>query len=84
MRLYAEHAAEVRLALLDVVMPGMSGRAVAEQLRARAPRLPILFSSGYDFQMLEEALSPGERTNLVHKPYNPAELLRRVREALGG
>jgi two-component system cell cycle sensor histidine kinase/response regulator CckA len=82
MRVFRANASEVDLALIDVVMPGMSGRAVAENIRARNPSLPILFSSGYDFRLLDDALRDWEHTEIVHKPYHPKELLRRVRDAL--
>jgi two-component system, cell cycle sensor histidine kinase and response regulator CckA len=80
--LYQTHAAEIALVVLDVVMPGLSGKAVADRIKSYNPQMPILFCSGYDFSMLESTLSSGEATNVVRKPYSQRELLRRIREAL--
>jgi two-component system, cell cycle sensor histidine kinase and response regulator CckA len=79
---FAERGAEVALALVDVVMPGMNGQTLARALRERRPGLPVLFSSGYDFRLLDESLEAGEKLTIVHKPYHPQELLRVVRQAL--
>jgi two-component system, cell cycle sensor histidine kinase and response regulator CckA len=82
-RVFRARADEVDMALIDVVMPGLNGRAVAAQLRARRPSLPILFTSGYDFRVLEESLDDSEQAMIIHKPYLPQDLLRRVGQALG-
>ena len=49
---------------------------------ARSPYLPILFSSGYAFQLLDNALEPGTDAAVIVKPYHAEELLIRVREAI--
>jgi PAS domain S-box-containing protein len=79
---FSAHGADVALALIDVVMPGMNGQALAQALRKVRPSLPVLFSSGYDFHLLDDALEAGEKLAIVHKPYHPQDLLRVVREAL--
>jgi len=81
-RLFDEHAGEIDLAVLDVVMPGMNGKAVADHIKTLRPDMPVLFCSGYDFKMLEANLSTGEAAALIHKPYNPMDLLKRVAEAM--
>ena len=43
----AAHPGEIDLVVSDVVMPGVNGRELAEQLRSAHPELPILFMSGY-------------------------------------
>jgi PAS domain S-box-containing protein len=80
--IFSERGAEVSLALVDVVMPGMNGQVLAGALREARPDLPVLFSSGYDFHLLDEAVAAGELLTIVHKPYHPHELLRVVRDAL--
>jgi len=62
--------------ITDVVMPGMSGVALAEHLRARWPRLPIIFVTGF----AEEVGPLGDASCLIEKPYSPGELLRRIVE----
>ena len=70
------------VAVLDVVMPGCSGRAVADHIQAVRPRLPILFCSGYDFAILDNGLVPEQGTRLLRKPYRAAELIASVREVI--
>ncbi len=66
----------------DVVMPGMSGRDVADAIAQLMPELPIVFMSGYSHDVIahQGVLDPGVR--LVEKPFTEAELLGAVGAAL--
>jgi PAS domain S-box-containing protein len=72
----------VDLAVLDVVMPRMSGVELSQQLRNRAPGLPILFTSGYSTGVFEPGFLEEIGASIIHKPYSPAELMRRIRDAI--
>jgi CheY-like chemotaxis protein len=73
------HPGAVDLLLTDVVMPGMSGPAMADELRVRRPGVRVLFVSGYG----TKATAPkGQRVNFLQKPFSAAELARRVRRVL--
>jgi len=78
--LFLQAPGEVRLAVLDVVMPRRGGREVAERLQRVRPGLPVLFASGYSPEQLPESLPPGHL--VLKKPYRPEELLARVRQLL--
>jgi PAS domain S-box-containing protein len=82
LRVSRAHAGTVDLLLTDVVMPGMGGREVATLLAAERPGLRVLFASGYTAEAIARhgVLEPG--TDLIHKPFTPDALLRRVRERL--
>jgi PAS domain S-box-containing protein len=82
LRLSRAHAGRIDLLLTDVVMPGMGGREVATLLVAERPGLRVLFASGYTAEAIARhgVLEPG--TDLIHKPFTPDALLRRVRERL--
>jgi PAS domain S-box-containing protein len=75
----------VDLLLTDVIMPqGVSGRELAEQLRARRPALKVLFMSGYSGDMAgpkSEQVRPA-KARLLQKPCPSQELLSAVRQCL--
>jgi signal transduction histidine kinase len=73
-----------RLLVTDVAMPGMDGFELAARLREGSPHLRVLFMSGYYEQ---GGASPGGAVSprdVLAKPFQPEELLRRVRAALDG
>jgi DNA-binding NtrC family response regulator len=72
----------IHLLLTDVVMPGMNGRALAEQLLPVHPKIRILYMSGYTDSFIagHGVLEPG--TQLLHKPFTEQALLRKVRQVL--
>ncbi len=73
---------KINLLLTDVVMPGISGPKLAEQLMAERPDLRCIFMSGYAASKLEgKNLVPGGSA-FLQKPFTAAMLFRRVREAL--
>ncbi len=82
LEIYEAHAEEIALIVLDVVMPGLSGKAVADRIKSHNPHIPILFSSGYDLNMLESTLSSGEVAEVIRKPYRQREFLLRIRKLL--
>ncbi len=68
----------------DVVMPGLSGRELAEQIIARDPATKVLYMSGYtDDAMLRHGLEQG-KFPFLRKPFALEELGKRVRELLDG
>jgi two-component system cell cycle sensor histidine kinase/response regulator CckA len=75
------HRGEIHLLLTDVMMPRLNGRELAERVTAR-DALPVLFMTGYaDESIVRQAgLQPG--LELLRKPFNPDELLTRVRDLL--
>jgi CheY-like chemotaxis protein len=72
------------LLLTDVVMAGINGKALADQVALRWPRTAILFMSGYsrDTIVHDGRLDPGAR--LVAKPFRKVDLAVAVRNALDG
>ena len=80
--LLEHHEAPVHLLLSDVVMPGMSGRQLAEQLVQTRPEVKVLYMSGYTDSFIagHGVLEAG--THLLHKPFTEEILTRRVRGVL--
>ena len=68
----------VDLVLTDVVMPGISGRELADRLEALRPGLPVLFVSGYtEEDILRRGLVEEGRPFLA-KPFTPDEIAVKV------
>ena len=65
------------VALVDLVMPRMSGRELIERLRRLRPQLAIVPTSGYVWP----ADAPGEPADYLRKPFTAQELLWRLRQA---
>ncbi len=83
--LWQENREKVDLLLTDIAMPhGISGRDLADRLRKEAPRLPVIFSSGYSHEMIERNGDVHQGETCLSKPYNPAQLVETVRQALDG
>jgi two-component system, cell cycle sensor histidine kinase and response regulator CckA len=75
---------DVNLALIDLVMPQMSGRELGEALHRLRPDLPILYMSGYgDEDLARRDLIQGG-VPLLQKPLDASTLLERVRSVLTG
>lgn len=72
----------IKLMLTDVVMPQMSGPELAERVLAICPNLPILFMSGYTDDAIVRHGLLDEKLNFIQKPFDSANVSRKVREAL--
>ena len=75
-------ASQISLVITDVIMPQMSGKVMAEWLKATFPEIKILFTSGYTEDAITNhgVLEPG--IVFLAKPYSPAALTHKVREML--
>lgn len=80
--MWEREGARVRLLVTDVVMPGKSGRELAERLTAERRDLKVLYISGdtADIFGAHGVLDPG--IALVEKPFTPHALASRVRQVL--
>jgi len=76
------HRGEIHLVLTDIVMPGMSGKIVAERLAQSRPRTRVLYMSGYTGNAIAHhgVLEPG--THFIGKPFGAEDLTRKAREVL--
>jgi len=72
----------VDLLLTDVVMPGMNGRELAEQLRSIRPTMRVLYSSGYTDDVIGHHGNVHEQLNFISKPYSITALGRKLRQVL--
>jgi PAS domain S-box-containing protein len=82
LRLANAHDGVIHLLVTDVVMPGMSGRDLAQHLAPVRREMKALYLSGYtdDAIVQHGVLEPG--IAFLQKPFMPQELARKVREVL--
>jgi DNA-binding response OmpR family regulator len=81
----AEAAARrIHLLVTDVVMDGVDGRVLTERLRSGLGALPVLFVSGYPYDILSRHGVLEEGLPLLSKPFTTDELLVKVRAVLDG
>ncbi len=72
---------KIDLLLTDVLMPGMNGRELAQQLRIQRPDMKVLYVSGFADRAFEEG-DPSGPEAFMEKPYEFGELARKIREIL--
>jgi two-component system cell cycle sensor histidine kinase/response regulator CckA len=82
LRLVEESGCRVDLLVADMGLPRLSGANLAQQLRARDPRLPIILISGQPADPTDEAEGPSGPTVYLEKPFRPAQLLEAVMRLL--
>jgi two-component system cell cycle sensor histidine kinase/response regulator CckA len=81
LQLFEKHGHEIDLLLFDIVMPRLSGPSAAERIRQRQPDMPVVFMSGYSADHAR-GVAPLPASSRVDKPFEPAVLLRKIRDAL--
>ncbi|MDA8099894.1 MAG: ATP-binding protein [Nitrospiraceae bacterium] len=81
-RKFRELGDKVSLVLLDVIMPKKTGKEVFQDITRIRPGVKVLFTSGYDAELIHVKGILDEGKPFLPKPAAPAELLRKVREVL--
>jgi len=84
LELLEQYGEPIHLLLTDVVMPGMSGRELADRLSMQYPQLRILYMSGYADETIVHHGVLNPRIALLEKPFTPDVLLWKLREVLDG
>jgi PAS domain S-box-containing protein len=82
LQLVEQHSGAIHLLVTDVVMPGMSGGELAARLMVDYPALVVLYLSGYTDEAIAQHGVLQAGIELLHKPFTPDALARRVREVL--
>lgn len=83
LRVLIAHGKDIRLVILDLIMPGLCGKELFSRMKAAAPEAKVLLSSGYSADgEAAQILSMG-CDGFIQKPFSLHLLSKKVRKALG-
>jgi len=82
--LFHQHVAEIQVVLLDLWMPGMSGRVVCEEIYRTHPGTRVIFVTALNQPLTQAVLAGLPVAGALSKPFERADLLANVREVVGG
>ncbi len=72
----------IRMLITDVVMPEMSGKALADRVLEAMPDVKVLFISGYTSNVLGSGGTVDASFNFLQKPFSAADLDTKIQDAL--
>jgi len=76
------HRDEIKLVMLDVIMPKKTGKDVGDEIKKIQPDMKILFTSGYTADVINKKGILEEGIDFISKPVTPNDLLTKVREMI--
>jgi DNA-binding response OmpR family regulator len=79
---FQSHPNAIKLTILDMVMPGMSGLDLANELRCACPEVRILYISGYIGSVAMESIGFSSPESVLLKPFGKGALVARVKQLL--
>ncbi len=79
---FREHAAEIKLVILDIIMPKLSGVEAGHAISLINPGIKVLFTSGYPEEVIQKKGVVSSGVNFLIKPVAPVELLQKVRDIM--
>ena len=82
LRIAGKHAGPIHLLITDVVMPGISGRHVADEITTLHPEARVLFVSGYTDDAVVRHGILQDKVHFLPKPFSPVGLATKIREVL--
>ena len=82
LEIFEKEGDSIDLLITDLIMPGQGGKALGKMVRAKAPDLPILYITGYSFDIAMEELAGEENANYLQKPFHMDHFTATVRNLL--
>ena len=81
MEILERYRDKLSLIILDLTMPGMTGRELLQDIRGRGDDIPIILSTGFAHGGIDDEMV-GMVQGFLKKPYRPQKLVDQVREVL--
>jgi len=72
----------IELLITDMIMPGMNGKELAEEIAKIYPDAEILYASGYTSEHIVHSGSLEPGVQFIQKPYSIQSLSRKIRDVL--
>ncbi len=77
-----KHSGEIDFLLTDVIMPGMTGKDLAEKIIKTNPKMKILYMSGYTDNAIVQHRVLNKKVEFIQKPFTPLALLKKIRQMI--
>ncbi len=79
LEIFRNQSAEIGVILLDMTLPGISGRRLFEELRGIQPDIRIIVTTAYTKEMAVNAVGVQQTWEFIRKPYHIADLVSLLR-----
>jgi len=80
--IFTRNRKNIKLILLDMVMPGLSGLETYQKLLALDPHIKIILMSGYPNKEAFHLANLPENQDFIQKPFSVQEVISKVRQSL--
>ena len=84
LKISSSYEGEIDLLLTDVVMTGMDGWELAEELKKTRPGIKVVFTSGYAENPIVLQNIMKQKVPFINKPFTPLVMVSKLREVLDG
>jgi PAS domain S-box-containing protein len=81
LELFRANSAKIGVILLDMTLPGMSGRKLFEELRRIRPDVRVILTTAYSEEMAANAVGSEQAWGFIRKPYHIADLVSLLQRA---
>jgi PAS domain S-box-containing protein len=78
-----DYQGHIDLLVTDVIMPGMTGKQMADQLLVNRPGTKVLYTTGYSWEVIADRGVLDLGVPYLPKPFTPDNLVAKVRQVLG-
>jgi PAS domain S-box-containing protein len=82
LELYEKHLEEIKLVILDLIMPEMGGKQCLSALRNMDPNVRVLIATGYTKRGMPQELNEAGASDFILKPFDMPQLLEKIRKII--